>query len=869
MNSRPEAYDLSADHALNPLALPAAPARLHWRFRGAGDIEGITIRASQSPEALSHDGEATWSFSAAQTHAWIDWPTHFAVPPGSFVWWKVRPRLVDGSHGDWSETAVFGVAPALQDWRAQWITHSSWTDETHRPWALPNLGHRFTLSAAPRRAVLYVTATGVQETFVNGRRVGGAYLEPGYSNLDVRVAASAWDVTELLHKGTNDLRAVLGTGIGWVVKEPHRYSKLERKAALPRYMAQIVITAENGATQVVSTDDTWSAWLGENAEAHWYGGQDVLAERVQEDPERAVALGSAEDFPPPWFTTSAPVRVVDTLQPVEVRQTAHDSHVLDFGVNFAGQVRGHFPTAPAAITFRPSEMLDEHGAVNQTSTGSPIFDRLLNDHPHKDGAVDFAPSLTYHGFRYLEVEGLPEITPQSIWADVLRADLPRVGRTATSSEYLNRLLKVIDRAVQSNMFSVFTDCPHREKLGWIEQLYLCFGLLSRGYDIAAHLRQALTHIRDAQQENGMVPTTAPEMINFSGDGWRGDPDAFRDDPNWGAALVLVPWRLYCTYADRSVLEENWSAMQRYANYLRSREVGGLLDHGLGDWIALDTSTPRALVATAGYIVVLDTLAQIAATLTRTEESMFYAAEAERARGSFVAAFREPEGVVWGSGSQASLALALDIGVVENREERATVDALVAAIRAADGQISVGENALPALLRQLSKHGYDHLIHDLIRQEDGPGYGYQLASGATALTESWQGPLGPVEQASQNHFMLGMVSDWITDRVCGLKQADDSIGWQKVIVEPTPVAGLDWAETEYLAPSGRIETRWTRDEDILRIEVTLPPGVTGELRFDGCRFPLSAGTNRTNIPDSSRTSLRSDDQVGRLVSAQKI
>lgn len=865
-----EAYDLGADHALNTFALPGSPSRLAWKVRGAaGQPTSAHVEAATSRSLLLEGRADIWLADTGSRNAWVDWPKDFVLSSRSVVWWRVQLEDSKGQHGPWSAPALFEVALIdSADWSARWITHPAW-DVTSRsaaaPTALPRLGRTFVLEGTPVRARLYTSGLGVAETFVNGIRVGDAFLEPGYADYSKRIPASAWDITPLLLPGPNTIEAALGTGMSYVSEIKDRYTKLENKQIPPRYLAQLEIELSTGQISLVATDSSWNAALGNDVHAHWYGGQDVFESLVSTLPftDAAIEVGHVKDFAPLWWKTTAPIRIVGRLHPKSIHRLNAGSRVYDFGTNIAGQVRAQFSHAVPGeqLKFWPAELLQADGRVDQTSTGHPIFDSFVP----ANAVAHFMPSLTYHGFRYVEVTGLAPTAPDPLLtAEVLRADLPRVGATETSSAFLNTLHTIIDRAVQGNMYSVFTDCPHREKLGWIEELYLCFDVLARGYDVAAHLKQSLVLIRDAQLDSGLIPSIVPEFINFAGDTWNGDDHAFRDDPNWGGAIVFLPWCLYTSYADRSVLVENWDAIARYIDYLNTREIDGLLDHGLGDWIAIDTSTPRAMVATFGYQRILATAAKIARALGLLVEANAYEVHAARVLCAFVSAFGSENGTRWGSGSQASYALALDLGAVPEESIAAVRDALIAVIDDAGVQISVGENALPSLVRVLSFHGRDDIVDAMVRQPNGPGYAHQIDSGATALTESWQGPQGPSAQGSQNHFMLGMIDDWITGTVCGLRQAEGSIGWQHVVIAPTMLVNLDWAHTSYLSPAGEIDVRWDRRGNEIVLTATLPPGVTGQVRLSGQTHYLEPGTH-TIEGRGLRRNVQSESSVEKISS----
>jgi alpha-L-rhamnosidase len=404
---------------------------------------------------------------------------------------------------------------------------------------------------------------------------------------------------------------------------------------------------------------------------------------------------------------------------------------------------------------------------------------------------------------------------------VIRADNAPVGALSIDDPILQTMHTIIDRAVQGNMYSVFTDCPSREKLGWIEQLHLCVGLLTRSYDVEAHLRDSLDLMRDAQHPGGLVPSIVPQTTDFSGNEWDGDPDAFVDDVNWGGAIAHLAWAHYLEYGDRSVLDENRDAVLRYLAHIEARSVDGLLDFGLGDWVALDTSTPASMVATAGWIHLLRTSAALLSTVGDSVGAAELEERAATVTARFIAGFRGPGAEQWGSGSQASLALALDLEVVPATEVDATVQRLLDAIETAGGHLMVGENSWPALLRVLHAHGRDDVIDRMIRIDDGPGYGLQIRLGATALAETWRGASGARYENSQNHFMLGMIHDWIAEDAIGLAQAADSVGWRTAVMRPGFAPAATKASFSQTTARGTFALEW--DTDSGRITAEVPKG----------------------------------------------
>ncbi|ROS21578.1 alpha-L-rhamnosidase [Rathayibacter sp. PhB127] len=830
---RTTAYGLRASGLVDPLGVAVAAPVLSWGIRGDRPPERFVVEGASSRAALERDRADRFSVEvAAAEGTLLRWP---AAPLASRerVWWRVG--VVVGGAIEWSASASL-EAPlwSAEEWGAEAISHAAWA-AGDTAGAFPELEQRFSLGVPVLRARLYLTAAGVVVPTLNGAAAIRGQLEPGYSDLATGVPAAAWDVAASLSPGENVLRFALGGGIAHVPRLPGRYTKFAAERSVPWVRARLEIVGHDESVTVITTDAGWRARLGRTTVAHWYGGEDVGSRPAGEWGPAAVVPDAVD----PWWRSAPPIVVTETLAPVDVRRVA-DVRVVDFGVNAAGRPRLRTASLPdgAEIRLAPSELLDDAGRADQSTTGGPIRDTFSGSAVDPDG-TDWAPSFVYHGGRYLEVSGLPATAPDpQIGFEVLRAENRRVGEFSSSDPFLHDLHRIVDRAIQSNMYSVFTDCPHREKLGWVEQLSLVFGGLARGYDVQAHLSDAVRHMLEAQTPSGLVPSTVPELVVFDTFGSRGDATAFRDDPNWGRSIIDVPWKLYRHYGDDAAIRVALPAMRRYLQHLAARAENGVLDIGLGDWIEIDTSTPRAFVATHAWAEALRTAARCAAVNGEDALAEKWSRHATRLWDGVRKTFRDRRTGIWGSGSQASWALASTVAGLEEHERRRIVRELVARIHADGDTVTVGEIGLSPLIRTLTDSGRADLLHRMLRRPDAPGYGHQLATGATALTESWQGPTGPEGVASQNHFMLGAVDEWLLGDVAGLRQAPESIGWRSVVVDPHLLEGIDDARTVFESPAGRFEVAWRRGRGsaLPVLEVSAPPHVAVEIR-ESARFEV--------------------------------
>lgn len=733
-------------------------------------------------------------------------------------------------------------------WTGTWITHPDWSAPDPGLTRCPVLRREFDLTTAPDRAVLHIVAAGVWAVTINGLPLSDAVLEPGMTEFNRRIAWIDVDITHLLQTGSNTIMVELGEGSAHVRPEPGRYTKFTEQRVAPRALINVDISNGNvnGNEESIVTDSTWTAALGMTTLAHWFGGEDVDARLTPSDWVPAVELGTADTGPEPWRRQAPPVRVVDRLGADEIARPDDAVVTLDFGRNFAGRQVLHladdFP-AGVRVEMWPAEYVDATGRVDQRTTGSPIFDSYIS----AGGPAVWHPQFCYHGFRFLEVRvsdatatgaagrARPDLVDRlTMSAEQLMTDNPPAGTFRCSDETLNGIYTLVSRAVQSNFYSVPTDCPHREKLGWLEQLHLVFEPVAHLYQVHDHLSDMITHMVDAQTPEGLIPDITPELVVFDG--------GFRDDVNWGGAIWLLPWHLYRAYATLEPARRAWDAGVRYLDYLDTLAGVGILDHGLGDWITLDDSTPRPLVAGFGHVQVLRGAAALAQALGRqvhaTQWSDRAAGIAEMIKKTFVT--RDAERIRCGSDSQASRALVLDLDVLDADEHAAVLADLISDLERTGHQITVGEIALPSLVRTLTAAGRHDVWHRVATQLDGPSYGRMLHDDCTALAEAWSGAESGI---SANHLMLGYVTRWLTGSVGGLSQSTGSVGWDHVEVAPVPVGDVRHASVSYPSRLGTHAVDWRIDDhDVLTVTATLPDSGTGSFTVPvGWSLPSGATT----------------------------
>jgi hypothetical protein len=516
---------------------------------------------------------------------------------------------------------------------------------------------------------------------------------------------------------------------------------------------------------------------------------------------------------------------------VAVREIRPGVTVYDLGQNAALmlRLRVHGP-AGAVVKVTPAELVKPDGSVDRSSVGggNAFWNYTLAGRP---GGEAWEPRFFYHGARYLQVErAAPSVggeapAVEGIEGVVVHSDSPAVGKFACTSDLFNRIHGLVRWAQRSNLMHVLTDCPDRERLGWLEQYHLNGPALRYDFDLTKLYAKGFQDMEDAQQADGLVPDIAPEYVIFSG--------GFRDSPEWGSAFILAAWQHYIWTGDDAPLRAHYDAMMNYVTYLRSHAQGSILNYGLGDWFDLGPAkpgraqlTPVALTATAFYQNDVATLAQIAGHLGKDSDAERLAADAESIRTAFNHAFFDPATGRYATGSQTAQALPLVMGLVEPKDRAAVLGVLVQDVRDSGNAVTAGDVGYRYLLRALADAGRSDVIAAMNSQSDKPGYGYQLAMGATSLTEAWNAD----RRSSQDHFMLGQIVEWFYHDLAGLAPDPAAPGFKRVLFRPQPVPGVTWARATHESPRGHVAVAWREEKGRFVLDVETPPNTTAEVRW---------------------------------------
>lgn len=819
---------LKCEFAVDPLGVDVATPRLSWRLES--DRRGAKQTAYQIT-ATGHDGAKLWDTGKLEdaSSQLISYAGE-ALRSSQGVSWRVRAWDEHGSPSEWSKPANFTTGVLRpDDWSAKWIV---------APWQTESVLIRKGIEVKPglKRAIAHVCGLGHFEMNLNGQKSGDGLLAPGWTKYNETCLYETHDITPLLVEGANAIGLILGDGMHHAERR-NRFSKFQGTFGPQRAIVQIELEYADGSTDRVVTDESWRVDAGPITYNDVYGGEDYDARRLPAGWDKAgfddKAWPHAVELVRPGgelrgMTASAPeIAAIETMLAKEISRSSNTRSVLDFGQNasFMPRVTVRGP-AGSTVRLTHAEVLDDKGQIDRSTCGGNRGPAYWQYTKATDGEETWFPKFFYAGCRYLQADltpaeqggELPKLV--SVEGVVVHTTAATAGEFACSNSLLNRIRTLVRWAQRSNLVSVLTDCPHREKLGWLEQYHLNGPGVRYEFDAHRLFIKGMRDMADSQTEDGLVPNIAPEYVKFDG--------AFRAAAEWGAAVVLVPWQHYQATGDKQLFEAYYPTMQRYVEYLDSKATDSIVEEGLGDWYDILPDkrpgfphlTPPAVTATAFYYEVAQTMSQIAELLSKDDDAAKYKKQAATIKEAWRRKYRNDDGT-YATGSQCSNAIALVMDLAEERDREAALKALVKDVRGRGDAMTAGDVGFRYLLQALAQGGQSDVIYDMINQSERPGYGYQLAQGATSLTEAWDAN----HHSSHNHFMLGHITEWFYKDLVGIDCDAEGSGYEKITIRPTPVGDLKWAAATHDTVRGPIRVRWDKDGDAFKLVVTIPANTT--------------------------------------------
>lgn len=866
---------LRCEYRNNPLGVENARPYLSWELQSTAlNVLQTAYRivVAEDSSQLAKKLALTWDSRKRTGSASVNVTYNGKeLMPAKKYYWKVQVWDNKG-HTAESEVASWQMGlPANRDWaNAQWIGYDEPADSLRifplvhlngkRSWGprrnvLPLMRKEFDVKKPIRSATAFICGLGHFDMYLNGKKTGDHFLDPGWTNYAKQAQYVSFDITDAIRQGKNAVGVMLGNGFYYIPGQ--RYRKMTGAYGHPKMIMRMVIDYADGSVEDIITDKSWTTAPSPIIFSSIFGGEDYDAGREQEGWSRpGFPGGSRNDWVNAIITNGPaqlqsqmqePVKIMQRFVVVSSREREEGVKVYDLGQNFSGipaiQVRGN---KGDTIRVFCAELLNGDGTANQRATGSPSYFTYIL----KGGESEsWQPSFSYTGFRYMQVHCIPKdsgaVLPVVTHIEGLhiRNAFPQTGSFTCSNELFNKTGSLIDWAVKSNTVSVFTDCPHREKLGWLEQTHLMGASIQYNYDIAALNRKLVMDMINAQHEDGKMPEIAPEFTQFT--------PPFDESPEWGSAAIILPWYHYQWYGDLQSLEKAYPMMQRYLGYLLTKDSAFILKHGLGDWFDIGPKksgfaqmTKMGITATAILYYDLTILTDIATLLKKPADIKKYRTLAVKVKKAFNSTFFNKQTLQYDSASQTANAMALYMGLVDPLYKNAVVDALVKDIQNRNNSLTAGDIGFRYVVKALEEAGRSDLLFTMNSRDDVPGYGFQLKHGATALTESWQA----YESVSNNHLMLGHLMEWFYAALGGIQLPRGTTGYTTISLKPQPVGDLNYVKASCHTIYGEVVSEWWRTGDRFEWKVTIPVNTSANLYLPGSAKPIrtGSGTYRYNI-----------------------
>lgn len=737
-----------------------------------------------------------------------------------------------------------GVREVVKVGENQKFDLASGTIPKARPPYIPEyLRREFEVARPIRAARLHVTAKGVYELHLNGAKVGGDFMAPGWTPYSRKIEALTYDVTPMLREGSNAIGAILGEGwyagrLGWGEHDGGRRS--------PELLVQLDVIYDDGSSETLRSDEEWKAThRGPIRFSGIYDGETYDARLEMPGWDKAGFDDSTWNpvvarKPSPHDRIAPkrhhPVRATKEIAAVKVTEPQPGRFVFDLGQNIVGWPKLTIPVRKdATITVRFAEMLEKDGTLYTANYRSAKSTNTYT--AAADGVISWHPVFTFHGFRHVELSGLPDgAKPEPGWVTgtVLHSDFGWTGDFDSSHALLNQLQNNIAWGLRGNFLDVPTDCPQRdERLGWTGDAQVFAPAALFNADVHSFLASWLESMRLDQQEDGAIPNVVPNIL-----------DNHCGGPGWSDAATIIPWELYLRTGDINVLRENFDMMRRWVGWYEKEAKEGVVDvDAYGDWLQPyqkdphnKGDTPRDLVGTAYFAYSAELASRTARRLGEDAEADRLAEVSARVKAAFARRFFDPSGkLTTPEETQTAYLLALAFDLLPEQMRDAAFRNLVRLLDEAGGHLRTGFLGTPLLAPTLDRFGRGDLAYAVLFKETYPSWFFSIHQGATTMWERWNSyshaeGFGNAGMNSFNHYAYGAIGQWMYERIAGLAPDPARPGYKHIFIQPLPGGPLDRAAAALETPFGRARSAWTLDNGTLRLETTVPPNTTATLRL---------------------------------------
>ena len=837
---------LKTEYQNNPMGLDATAPRLSWKI--TSDLRNVEqtsyqIRVATDPASLNSGQALTWDSGIKKSD--VSTLVAYTGPElnsNTRYYWQVKVKDNQGNESAWSAVSHWQMGLLKpQDWKAQWIT-SSIADTILGP--NPMFRKVFSSDAGVKSATLYITAHGLYEAHLNGKRIGNDYLAPGWTTYRKRLQYQSYEVTDLLKAGNNTLGFILGDGwyrgyIGFDENHGYYGNKLSG-------LAQLEIEYNDGSKKTIVSDGTWKYSKGPILFSDLYNGE-IYDARLEKTGWSANAYNDAS-----WkkanvlaagkeaivSSVSPPARKHEIFKVVKLIKTPKGETVLDFGQNLVGWVQFKLVgKTGSTIELEHAEVLDKEGNFYTANLRKA---RQQIKYTFKGrGLESYEPHFTYQGFRYVKVKGnVAKLNPASFTAVAVYSDMAPTGTFTTSNTLLNQLQKNIVWGQKGNFMDVPTDCPQRdERLGWTGDAQVFFRTAAFNMDVAGFFTKWMKDVAADQLPNGSVPFVVPNILGDNSSGSAG----------WADVATIIPWNMYQAYGDKEMLSNQYPSMKAWVDFMTNNSKNDLWNTGFhfGDWLfyrpdddndGRSAITDKYLIAQSFYAHSTQLLINAAQVLGNKEDENKYTDLLARIKKAYVKEYMTPGGRLV-SGSQTAYVLALNFDMLPEDLRSRAADLLVTNIKDYGNHLTTGFLGTPYLCQVLTRFGHLDTAYDLLLQETYPSWLYPVKMGATTIWERWDGikPDGSFQTTgmnSFNHYAYGAIGDWMYRVTAGLDNDASSPGYKKVIIAPRPGGKITHATAKLETLYGLTVSDWKVENGLFKLNVVIPPNATALVKLPG-------------------------------------
>jgi len=828
---------LLTENLANPIGIDSPNPRFSWQL--TSQKRGVMQSAYELK--VSSGKEIVWStgkvLSAQSVHVSY---AGSALESGKKYSWQVRVWDNAGKAGAWSSPATFQTAfLKSSDFIAKWIEPGYTEDTVMRP--SPLMRKQFSVSKKISSATAYISAHGIYEAYINGKRVGDSYFTPGWTAYKKRLQYQVFDVSDMLSTGQNAIGVMLGNG--WyrgIIGYQNNINYYGKNVAL---LCQINIEYTDGTSESLISDESWTSTTGPVVYSEIYNGE-VYDARLEKS---GWALPSFSDKE--WegvklashpknvliATRNEQIKKQEVFAPVKIFKTPEGDQVIDFGQNLVGLVSMKVSgKAGDKVILSHAEVLDKEGNFYTENLRAA---KAQDTYILKGGGEEvYEPHFTWHGFRYLRVEGYPgEIKPESFKAIVLYSDMELTGTFSTSNELINQLQHNIQWGQKGNFLDVPTDCPQRdERLGWTGDAQVFARTAAFNMNVNNFFSKWLLDL-EADQVEGKVPYVVPNVLG----------EGAVNSAGWADAATIIPWNMYLVYGDKQLLARQYASMKAYVESIRKIAVNDLWNTGFhfGDWLFYGPDddndgraavTDKYLITQCFYAHSTQLLINSAEVLGYQEDIDLYKPMLKAIKEAFLKEYMTPNGRLV-SGTQTAYVLALNFDMLPENLRSQAAKRLADNIQSYGNHLTTGFLGTPYLCHVLTRFGYNDLAFKLLLQDTYPSWLYPVKNGATTIWERWDGqkPDGTFQNAgmnSFNHYAYGAIGDWMYRILAGIDTYEDGVGYKHSRIKPYIGGGFTNVSSSLETYYGTLSSEWKVEGRKIILNVQIPPNTTSTLYF---------------------------------------